>query len=72
MKVLVKLFATLRNGRGRAITIPNVINGYDIIEKLNIPQEEVAIFLINGLDAKLDTPINDGDFVSIFPPVGGG
>ncbi|HBT49286.1 MAG TPA: hypothetical protein DEA61_05585 [Caldanaerobacter subterraneus] len=35
-------------------------------------KEAVAIFLINGLDGKLDNPLNDGDVISLFSPVGGG
>ena len=44
----------------------------DIIRRLNIPMEEVAILLINGFHQKPDTPVKDGDIVAIFPPVGGG
>jgi molybdopterin converting factor small subunit len=74
MKIKVRLFATLREGRGK-----EQINTYEdgttvlqIIESLDIPVEDVAILLINGRDGLLDTPLAEGDTVSIFPPVGGG
>lgn len=44
----------------------------DILQKLQIPVEEVAILLINGRDGTADTLLKDGDVLSLFPPVGGG
>ncbi|PKM51945.1 MAG: molybdopterin synthase sulfur carrier subunit [Firmicutes bacterium HGW-Firmicutes-7] len=74
MQIKVRLFATLREGRGKEMFL-ELEEGQmpqDIIEKLQIPVEDVAILLINGRDGQLNTKLISTDVVSIFPPVGGG
>ena len=44
----------------------------DILDRMNIPQEEVSILLINGFHHKPESEVKDGDIVALFPPVGGG
>ena len=70
----VRLFATLREGRGKVqmLDAADIAVASDIIRRLEIPAEEVAILLINGFHQKPETPVKDGDIVAIFPPVGGG
>ena len=70
----VRLFATLREGRGKKMDLPasDFAVAGDIIRHLEIPMEEVAILLINGFHQKPETAVKDGDIVAIFPPVGGG
>lgn len=71
----VRLFATLREGRGKKVFIDNhqdALTPRDIIEQLGIPLEEVAILLVNGRDGHLDQILQETDYLSIFPPVGGG
>ena len=74
MKIKIKLFATLRDGRGKELDLEikegTVVK--EIIEVLKIKESDVAILLINGRDGKLDTKLKEDDTVSIFPPVGGG
>jgi molybdopterin converting factor small subunit len=74
MQIKVKLFATLREGREREqiMDVASDATPFDIIKKLNIPHEDVAILFVNGRDAMFDHKLNDGDTISIFPPVGGG
>lgn len=74
MQVKVKLFATLRENRKKEMMmdVEESTTPKDIIERLNIPAEEVAIIFINGRSVKLDRVLEDNDTVSIFPPVGGG
>ena len=67
----VRLFATFRENRGKKIQV-DAKNGNEILEKIDIKKEDVAIFLINGRDGSFDTPLKDEDIVSLFPPVGGG
>ena len=74
MRVIVKLFATLRDKRfdvetrdyGPGTTVA------DIIKELGIPQKEVTLIFINGRHAGYQADIADGDTVALFPPVGGG
>lgn len=70
----IRLFATLRENRGKLLYLEPeaVTDGYSILNRLEIPEEEVAIFLINGFHSKPDQLITDGDIIAIFPPVGGG
>lgn len=74
MSIEVRLFATLREGRDKKIFMDYLdgMNGNMIVEKLNIPKDDVAIFLVNGRDFALEKELTDNDVISIFPPVGGG
>lgn len=70
----IRLFATLRENRDRKIYFEykKGITPKDIILKLNIELDEVAILLINGIYSPSEQKLKDGDIVSLFPPVGGG
>lgn len=74
MDIEIRLFATLRNGRDKKVFIPFIegLNVKTIIDRLEILEEDVAILLINGRDGELDTLLKENDYLSIFPPVGGG
>ncbi|MEY8304620.1 MoaD/ThiS family protein [Anaerosalibacter bizertensis] len=75
MEVEIRLFASFREGREKKyfFKIDNLkLTVRDILEKLDIDEEEVAILLINGRDGNVDSVLKDGDIVSLFPPVGGG
>ena len=70
----VRLFATLREGRGK-IVMPEpeaFPDAGSILSHLHIPAEEVAILLINGFHKKPHDTVKDGDVIALFPPVGGG
>ena len=70
----VRLFATFREGRGKIVFMePEQVNcAQDVLDVLEIPAEEVAIFLINGFHSKFEDTVKDEDVLAIFPPVGGG
>lgn len=70
----VRLFATFREGREKTslLDATDFKNAGEIIDYLRIPRAEVAILLINGRYSPSDAPVNDGDVVALFPPVGGG
>lgn len=74
MNIKVKLFATLRRGRRKEVGLELAAGAAvrQVMEALNIPEEDVAILLVNGRDATLTESLAEGDTVSIFPPVGGG
>jgi molybdopterin converting factor small subunit len=74
VKIKVKLFATLRLGRGKEIEL-DIKEGTtveEVIKIVGIELKEIAIILRNGRDAALSTQLEDGDILSIFPAVGGG
>lgn len=44
----------------------------DFIELLDIPHDQIKLLFVNGVRCELETALNDGDRIGIFPPVGGG
>ena len=70
----VRLFATLRQGRQKVYQVESdsVHTIQDIMDAVDVPRSEVNIMLINGFHQKPETPVKDGDIVSLFPAVGGG
>ena len=70
----VRLFAGLRQGRQKIYQMESdsIRKVQDILDILSIPRKEVNILLINGFHQKPETPVQDGDIVSLFPAVGGG
>jgi molybdopterin converting factor small subunit len=74
MIIKVKLFATLRNGRGKILELDvnNQSEINEVIDLLNIKKSDIAILLLNGLDAEFNQKLKENDTLSIFPPVGGG
>ena len=72
--VEVRLFATFREGREKIyhMDAEKIKKASDALEILRIPEEEVAICLINGRHSKVDTEVKDGDILAVFPPGGGG
>ena len=44
----------------------------DILMDLKVPLDQVKLIFINGKKADLETPLNGGERVGIFPAIGGG
>ncbi len=74
MKVEVRLFAGFRRGRlGRqTMDLPEGTSLRELVRQLEIPEEEVALPLINGRYGDLDRRLSDNDVASLFPAVAGG
>jgi len=74
MKVIVKLFATLRNNRfiEKEFEVDNGVVVEDLFKLFDLKREEVTIIFINGKHGDYDSPLKDGDSIGLFPPVGGG
>ncbi|HHV37983.1 MAG TPA: MoaD/ThiS family protein [Tepidimicrobium sp.] len=74
MKIEVRLFAHFREGRNKkqVLELGEGTTILTVLDKLNIDENEVKIALINGRDGALDRQLQDGDILSLFPPVGGG
>lgn len=79
MKIEVNLYATLKKymknetgGKPLVLEISEDINVKDMIQKLKVPADSVKLIFINGVHAKRDTILKDGDRLGLFPPVGGG
>jgi molybdopterin converting factor small subunit len=79
MEVQVKLFATLRRyypdlalGERMDVALPAGATVGALIDQLELPHAEVKIVFVNGLVREREHPLEEGDEVGIFPPVGGG
>ena len=76
MKLEVRLFAYFRDeGRGNKQFLDieeNETTLGEVIDELGIPREKCSIILINGKNAQFDSTFKEGDYVSLFPAVGGG
>jgi len=74
MKVTVKLFATLRQGRFDIDTLdlPAGTTAGEVIHRFGIPEKEVTLIFINGRHGDFASELHDGDTLAMFPPVGGG
>lgn len=74
MQIIVKLFATFRNGRFKAEhqEWPEGTDCRKIVLELGLTEEELGILLVNSRHASLDHLLKDGDTISLFPLVGGG
>ncbi len=74
MQVLIKLFATLRNGRfeEEVHEFPPGTTISGVIETLGLPGSQVTLILLNGCHALPSSELHEGDTLSLFPPIGGG
>jgi molybdopterin converting factor small subunit len=39
---------------------------------LGVPRDEAHLIVVNGVNQSWDTPLSEGDTLSVFPPVAGG
>jgi molybdopterin converting factor small subunit len=71
----IKLFATLQPlmpARAQKYPVVAGMTVKDLLVELNIPENEAKLIFINGKKGGLDTRLDGGERVGIFPPVGGG
>jgi len=79
MQIEVKLFATFRDrlpsGSGSFSCSMDVEPGAtirDVLQRLEITEHESKIILVNGLHAQPQDALQEGDVLSVFPPLAGG
>lgn len=74
MNVTVKLFAGFREGRfvKEDRTFPEHTMVVDIVDNLGIDREEIGVLMRNSLQCSLETALEAGDILAIFPVIGGG
>jgi sulfur carrier protein ThiS len=80
MRIELKLYASLarfmpdKPGGSNAHTF-EVDDGTtisDLLESLKVPTHRVKLIFLNGVHAKGDYVLKEGDRVGVFPPVAGG
>ncbi len=79
MKVIVKLYASLSSlmpegasGDGVVIDVKDGLRVNELLRELNVPEKSIKIVFLNGVHAKGDEVLKEGDRVGVFPPVAGG
>ncbi len=79
MKIELYLYATLakylpENAGSRSVTLDVEDNARirDVVGRLTIPEKSIKLVFVNGVHGQMDTVVDDGDRVGLFPPVGGG
>ncbi len=81
MKTEIKLFANLKKllppdaeGSTATLEVEDGLTVAALVEQLQIPKERAQLVLVNGVNIEGDNSrtLQDGDTVSIFPPVAGG
>ncbi len=73
--VTVKLYAYFRKDRKPVLQLklPSEAKIINILEKLNIPIEEVGVLILRDQNSvSLKTPLHDRDIVTLIPVLGGG
>jgi molybdopterin converting factor small subunit len=77
MVVRLKFFAGLRDHlppgeRPYPAEVPEGATVRQVLEAFRVPPEKPKILLVNGRHADLEQPLQEGDLLSVFPPVAGG
>ena len=79
MKVEVRLFANLAKllppgsqNKQTTMTVKKGTTVDELFDKLNIPSNITNIIMVNGVHRDIKTELNEGDVVSVFPPIAGG
>ena len=79
MTITVKLFASLgkylppgSQGRTATLTVADGATVGSVLAALGVPQAAAHLIMVNGAHRTWDTPLADGDTLTVFPPVAGG
>jgi molybdopterin converting factor small subunit len=76
MKLTLKTYASLRKyTKGETTQVVKLPPGSkiaDLLERTQIPADEIKNIMVNGKRSKQDKVLKDGDRVAIFPPIAGG
>lgn len=54
------------------VELPDGADAKELIDKIGLPLAEVGALSINQQQAMFSQRLQDGDFVDILPPIGGG
>lgn len=74
MKIRVKLFASLREGRfdEAELEVPAGGSVLDAMTAAGLREGEATVIFRNARHVDANDTLRDGDVLSFFPPVGGG
>lgn len=79
MNIQIKLFASLAKflpegamGKQAPLSVPEKITIRGVMEQLDIPTKIAKLIMVNGVHRRLDYVLQEGDLLSVFPPIAGG
>ena len=78
MKIELRLYASLsrympEQWRGSpTVEVEEGVTANALLESMKVPLEAVKVIFLNGVHARGDEVLRDGDRVGVFPPVAGG
>jgi len=79
MNIQIKLFASLVKflpkgavGKQASLSVPEGITVGGVLEQLKISSDITRLIMVNGVHAKTDYVLKEGDLLSVFPPIAGG
>ena len=77
MTIQLKFFAGLRNylPAGQSpypAEVAEAATVGDVLAQFGVPEDKPRILLVNGRHADVRQVLQEGDLVSVFPPVAGG
>ncbi len=74
-QIHIKLFATLKQFTPPSAEQYDIVPGIkisDLLDQIKMPRAKAKLIFINGVKAGLNSTLEGGERVGIFPPVGGG
>jgi sulfur-carrier protein len=79
MEIEVRLFATLRailpagsSAHSTKVIVEEGEQARDVLTRLGLPMDRPVLLVRNGIQCGTDVQVQDGDVLSVFPPLGGG
>ncbi len=79
MRIEINLYASLArylpqpsSRKTCTLELPEGTTVGDLLKRLGIPEGTIKIVFVNGVHAKPQTVLHDGDRLGVFPPVAGG
>ena len=79
MNIEVRLYATFRDflppgssNFGMMKSLDKETTIAELAKEIGLPEDVPKIVIVNGSHAELDRVLEDGDVVSLFPPLAGG
>lgn len=74
MEVTVALYETLKTHcpEGGRVRLKAGARVADLLARLGIAEDDVGVLVVNRKDARFDQLLDDGDIVTVIPPMGGG
>jgi sulfur carrier protein ThiS len=71
----LKLFASLARhapANAQNYPIPRGTTIAQLLEKIQVPLQDIKLIFVNGVRVEPHHPLNGGERVGLFPPIGGG